>query len=175
MPNRVVTVALLWLFVCVMCTGQGPESDLQTLREILVELRAIHEDMRASEATELLVAELQIQQGAVNRATEGTYNAQAKIKRINQDQEHADADLDRLEKAQENATDPDLRNGIAQEIERLKSSLTALKKSERDWNTTLLDREQRLQNAQDRLADIQSQLDSALARLGPAPKGAENR
>jgi len=82
-----------------MCTGQGPESDLQTLREILVELRAIHEDMRASEATELLVAELQIQQGAVNRATEGTYNAQAKINEINQDQEHADADLDRLEKA----------------------------------------------------------------------------
>lgn len=175
MLNRVATIALFWLLLSMASAGQAQESDSQTLHQILVELRAIHEDMRVTETTQLLVAELEMQQGVVNRATENTDNAKTKLNGIHQDQKRVAADLDRFQDSLEKAANPDQRNAIAQAIEMSKSRLVEMETSERDANTTLQDMQQRLQNAQDKLSSIESELGSAIARLGPPPKDTGQR
>jgi hypothetical protein len=170
MLNRVVSVALLCLLVIVASAGQTQDSDAQVLRQILGELRAIHEDMRVSETTQLLVAELEMQQAAVNHATEDADNARIKLNEIRQNQKQSAVDLDHAEDQLDKTSNPDERNAFAQDIERQKSHLAELKTAERDWNATLQEMQQRLQNAQDKLANIESELNSAIARLSPVQK-----
>ena len=56
-------------------SGPSQRCGLEHIADILVELRAIHNDIRVNETTQLLVAELQMRQNVVNRATENTDNA----------------------------------------------------------------------------------------------------
>ena len=172
MISRVVSLSLLWLLVVVGGAGQTLSSDSEVLRQILGELRAIHEDMRVSETTQLLVAELEMQQAVVNHATEDADNARTKLNEVHQDQKHIAAELNHAEDQLDKASNPDERNALAQQIEQHKSNLAELKMAERDWNTTQQDKELRLQNAQDKLASIESELNSAISRLGPIKKDA---
>jgi chromosome segregation ATPase len=173
MPNRVVTVALFFCLVSVASAGQTQDSDSQTLHQILIELHAIRDDMRVSETAQLLVVELQIQQGVVNRATEDADNARNKLSEIRSEQKKLAAQLERFEDNLGKVTNPDDQKEAKGAVEGLKSELAALETSERDSNTTLQDMQQRLQDAQNKLANIDSELSSALARLGPVPKDAD--
>lgn len=175
MLSRVVSVAFFSLLVVRASAGQAQDSDSQTLHQILIELRAIHADMRVSETTQLLVAELEMQQGVVNHAMQDADNAQTKLNEIHLNQQQIAAELDRAEDRLEKATNVDVRNAVAQDIERHKSNLTGLKTVEKDTTTTLQEMQQRLQNAQDKLASIESELNSAIARLGPAARDAGQR
>jgi chromosome segregation ATPase len=170
MLTRIASIAFCWLFVAAATSGQSQASDSQTLRDILGELRAIHEDLRVSETTQLLIAELQMQQAVVNRATEDTDNARTKLNDIHRDQKQIAAELERAEDQFDKAPSPDQRNAITQDIERHNSNLAGLKRAERDWNTTTQDMQQRLQNAQDKLATIEAELNGVIDRLGPRQK-----
>jgi len=116
--------------------------------------------MQVTETTKLLVAELEMQQKVVNRATENADNARAKLNDIHRDQRHVADELQQLE---------DLLDKAA--IERHKSNVAALKASERDLSTTLQDMEQRLKTALEKLADIEAELNAAISRLEPIRKG----
>jgi len=175
MPNRVVLIAMFGLLAVGASAGQAPDADSQTLHQILVELRAIHEDMRVSETTQLLVAELEMQQGVVSHATQDADNARTRVNEIHLNQKQIATEMDRAQDQLEKAANPDERNSFAQEIERLKSNLAGLKTAERDWTANLQEMQQRLQSAQDKLAGIESELNSAIARLGPAPKDTGQR
>ncbi|HLY41860.1 MAG TPA: hypothetical protein VKR52_11640 [Terracidiphilus sp.] len=167
---RAILVALVSSTLLATASGQTPDSDAQTLRDILVELRAIHADMRVTETTQLLVAELEMQQGVVNRATENTDRARARLNDIHLDQGRVAADLKQAEDALEKAASDDERKAISAEVDRHKSNVTAMKAVERDASSRLQDMEQRLQTAQDKLADIEAEMSAAISRLGPAPK-----
>ena len=106
MMNRVVSVAFFWVLVVGACAAQTRDSDSQTLYQILVELRAIHEDMRVSETTQLLVAELEMQQGVVSHAVQDADNARTKLNEIHLDQKQVAAELDRAEDQREKASNP---------------------------------------------------------------------
>jgi chromosome segregation ATPase len=108
--------------------GQTQNQDSQILKQILAELRAIHEDMRVTETTQLLVAEIEMQQGVLNRATENVDNARTKLNGILADQKRLASELDRAEEALDKAGNADDRNGIAQTIDQFKSTLAAPKK-----------------------------------------------
>jgi hypothetical protein len=66
--------------------GQSRDADLQTTREILAEIRGIHEDMRIAQSTQILLMEFEMQQSVVNRATENVDSARAKLLDIQRDQ-----------------------------------------------------------------------------------------
>jgi len=170
MVTRFISLVLFTLFLVPTSVAQNRESDALTLRQILAELRAIHQDMRVTETTQLLVAELQMEQAAVNRATESADNARGKLNRIHLDQKRASDDLAHAEVQLDKTQNPDERNAVSQEVDRQKSNIAALKAAERDSNTTLQEMEQRLQNAQDKLASIEAELNAAIARLGPNSK-----
>lgn len=175
MPKRIFSIVFFCIFATATTPAQKPDGDSQTLRQILAELRAIHEDMRVTETTQLLVAELEMQQGVVNRAVESADNARSKLDGIHIDQKRLAGELERGEDQMDKASNSDERNAIAQENDRRKANLEALKAIEHQANTDLQDMEQRLQNAQDKLASIEAELNAAIARLGPAENGSSQK
>ena len=172
MFDRAILVEFCCLSMLASSFGQTRDTDSQTLREILLELRAIHDDMRVTETTQILVAELEMQQSAVSRATESVDTARAKLNDIHRDQKQVAGELQQAEDLLDKATNADERDGISAAIERHKSNIAALKTAERDLSSSLQDMERRLQSAQDKLADIESELNAAISRLGPARKEA---
>src|SRR5579864_5536683 len=110
---RSVVAGLICLTVVNAAMGQSRDTDLQTLREILAELRAIHEDMRVTETTQLLVAELEMQQGVVNRATENVDNARSKLNDIHADQKHIETVLENEQEAIDKMANADEKNSLS--------------------------------------------------------------
>jgi transcription initiation factor TFIIIB Brf1 subunit/transcription initiation factor TFIIB len=76
---RKVFIAVFMSALAVAGFGQDRESDSQTLREILSEVRGIHEEVRVTETTQILLTELEMQQSVVNRATENVDSARSKL------------------------------------------------------------------------------------------------
>jgi chromosome segregation ATPase len=170
MFSRCILIVVSCLMAVGTGLGQNRDGDSQTLHEILAELRSMHEDMRVTETTQLLVAELEMQQGVVNRATETVDNARTRLNGIHVDQKRLAAETDHAEEQIDKAANADEKNALAQENERRKGDLETMKSIEREANTTLQEMEQRLQNAQDKLASIESELNATISRLGPVAK-----
>jgi hypothetical protein len=61
MQIRSVLLVLLAIALAPLCFGQSGGSDSKTLTTILAELRSIHEDIRAGQTMEALLAELQME------------------------------------------------------------------------------------------------------------------
>ena len=167
MLPRIVSIVFLCTVPVVVVSAQNRDTDSQTLREILGELRSIHEDTRVTETTQLLVAELEMQQGVVNRATESADNARAKLNGIHSDQKRLASEIAHAEEQIDKATDTDFKNALAQENDRRKANVDTLKTIEQEASTTSQEMDQRLQNAQDKLTSIEDELDAAVAKLGP--------
>jgi chromosome segregation ATPase len=170
MRNRIVLLVVFCLAYVAACAGQTQETEAQTLRQILSELRAIHQDMRVTETTQLLVAELEMQQAVVNRATEAADNARAKLNGVRVDEKRAADDLEHIEEKVEKEKDKQVQLDFSGDLDRDKSNLAALKAADRDLSSTLQDLEQRLQTAQDKLASIDAELSTAISRLSPSAK-----
>lgn len=141
MLNRTISIVFFCLAAVAAAGAQGRDADSQTLHEILSELRAIHEDMRVTETTQLLVAELEMQQGVVTRALEGADAARAKVRDIRLDQKRLAAEIEQGEEQKDKATNLDEKNAITQENDRRKANLDNLKSIEREANSALQDME----------------------------------
>jgi chromosome segregation ATPase len=150
--------------------SQDRQSDSQTLQQILVEIRGIHEDVRVTESTQILLTELEMQQGVVNRATENADNARSKLLDIQRDQKLAASELEHAEDNLSRVSKPDEQAHFADEVERLKGNIAALKLEESGRATTLQQMEQRLQTAQDSLQDIEKELNEIISRVRPGSK-----
>lgn len=172
MLNRFAWAAFLCVSVSASAYGQAQDSESQLLRNILAELRAIHQDMQVTETTQLLVAELQMQQGVVNRATETADNAREKLNQIHFDQLHTASDMARAQDQFDKSSSAGEKEGLTHEIERAKSNIADLKIAERDQNAAVQDADQRLQAAKDKLEGIEAELSAAISHLSPVTKDA---
>jgi chromosome segregation ATPase len=165
MTIRTMFTAFFLFAVAATGFGQDRQSDSQTLREILTEIRGIHEDVRVTESSQILLTELQMQQGVVNRATENVDSARSKLLDIQRDQKLVASELEHAEDQLSKASETDEKNHFAAEIERLKANIAALKVEESGCTTTLQQMEQRLQTAQGSLEDIEKELNEIIARV----------
>jgi hypothetical protein len=170
MTIRTVFIASVLFALATTGFGQDRESDSQTMREILTEIRGIHEDVRASESTQILLTELEMQQSVVNRATENVDNARSKLQDIQRGQQLESSEVEHDENHLSQTSDPDEKKHFREEIERHKANIAALKIEEGNRATTLERMEQRLQNEQDSLANIEKELNAIIARLRPSNK-----
>jgi chromosome segregation ATPase len=166
------TVVTAFFLFALAATGfsQDRESDSQTLRQILVEIRGIHEDVRLTESTQILLTELEMQQGVVNRATENADNARSKLVDLQRDQKLTASELEHAEENLSRASKPDEQEHFAVEVERLKGNVAALKIEESGRAANLQQMEQRLQTAQDSLQDIEKELNEIISRVRPNNK-----
>jgi hypothetical protein len=170
MTIRKALIALFWLTFAATGFAQNRESDSQTLREILVEIQAIHDDMRVTQRTQIVLTEYEMQQSVVNHATENVDNARAKLVDIQRDEKLIASDVGHAEDQLSEASDPDEKKHIAEVIERDKANIAAAKIEERERTTTLQQMEERLQTAQDSLDNIQNELNAIISRLRPSAK-----
>jgi chromosome segregation ATPase len=170
MKMRIVFTASFLFALAVTGFGQDRESDSQTLRQILVEIRGIHDDVRVTESTQILLTELEMQQSVVNRDTENADNARSKLLDVQRDQKLTASELEHAEDNLSQASKPDEQKHFADEVERLKGNIAALKIEESGRVATLQEMEQRLQTAQDSLQDIEKELNEIITRVRPGTK-----
>jgi hypothetical protein len=170
MTIRTVFIALFLFAIAATGFGQDRASDSQTMREILTEIRGIHEDVRVTESTQILLTELEMQQSVVNRATENADSARSKLLDVQRDQKLEASELEHAEDHLSQATDTDEKKHFAEETERRKENIATLKIEESNRATTLEQMEQRLQNEQDSLENIKRELNAIVVRLRPGSK-----
>ena len=169
MNTRPALVVFL-LVGTLLSSAQNRQTDSQTLQEILGELKAIHADMQATESTQILIAELEMQQGVVNRATENLDQARERLSDMQRDLKMAGTDLAMAQNHLDQTSNPDERKHVADDIDRLKMNMAALKEEEQRRAMTQQDMHQRLKAADDRLDDIESELNAVVARFGSVRK-----
>jgi chromosome segregation ATPase len=165
MLTRVLLIAALTLTSAVVGVGQTQDDPSHTLQQILAELRSIHDDMRVTQTTQLLVAELDIQQSIVNRDMENVDNASAKLNDIKRIEKQMTDQLAQAEERLDSTSNLAEQSNISAEIRSHKSEITAVQAAEHDYTTTLQNMQQRLQGAQDKLEGIQAELNAAISRL----------
>jgi predicted nucleic acid-binding Zn-ribbon protein len=148
-------------------SSETGETDPQTLRAILVELRALHNDVRLTAISQIQLTELQTQQAVVNAATERVSNARLQLSNLQSDEKRAAADVSRAEDLVSGATDASVKAAISQEIDHLRAGLAGLKSKEEGLDTSLQEAEGQLRAAQDTLDGIQKDLDATVKKLRP--------
>lgn len=79
MTIRPLLLAILSFAAAIPCSAQTASSDAQTLQSILTELRAIREEVKTTQTTQILLTELEMQQSVVNRATQQVADIEAKL------------------------------------------------------------------------------------------------
>jgi hypothetical protein len=163
-----VTFALFGVLSVVPGFAQTNQTDSQTLRDILTEMRAIHNEVRLSETTQILLTELGIQQTAVNRATERRDELRTRVSQTQVNQRELALRLTRAQESADAATTPEGKKNFADMQENLKSSIASLKRQELEYTNTLQEAESSLRKEQLTLDDIQGQLNDVVKKLQPA-------
>jgi chromosome segregation ATPase len=161
-------VACCCFALVVPSQAQNHEPSSQPLQEILTEIKAIREDMRVTESTQILLAELEMQQAVVNRATENLDSVRSKLSDIQRDQKLVANELARAEEQLDKSTNEEEKKSLTDEIERHKGNAAALKLEEQSRLTSVQEMEGRLKTAQDGLETIDKELSAIVAKLRPS-------
>jgi hypothetical protein len=166
--KHAATFALLAVFSVLPGIGQTPtQTDSQTLEAILVEMRGLHNDVRLSQTTQILLTELEVQQTQVNRAMQKRDDAKTKVTQLQENQKNIAAQLARFDDNASATTDPQQKQQFTQMQDQLKLQMTMLKSQEQDRANDLQDAETALRREQDTLAGIQDQLNAVVKKLQP--------
>ena len=163
-----LTFALLGILSAAPAPGQTTQTDSQTLQAILTEMRAIHNDVRLSQTTQILLAELQMQQNATNRATERRDDVRTKLTQVQDNEKNMTAQLTQFQACADATIDATRKQQFTDMQANLKIALTNLKSQEQDRSSELQDAETALRKEQQTLAGIQAQLDDVVKKLQPA-------
>jgi len=170
MTIRPVLIACCCFALVAPALAQNHEPNSQTLQEVLAEIKAIHEDMRVTESTQILLVELEMQQAVVNRATDNVDAARSKLSDLQRDQKLVANEITRAQERLDNSTNEDEKKSLAEEIARHKGNMAALKLEEQSRITSLQEMEERLKTAQDSLENINRELSAIVARFRPGGK-----
>lgn len=165
--KHIATFTLLGMLSVLPSPGQANQTDSQTLQSILVEIRGLHNDVRLSETTQILLTELEIQQTAVNRAMQRRDDVQAKASQAHESQVHIAAQLAQFEELGNTTIDPAQKKQMTQMQEQIKSQMAMLKGQEPGRTNDLLEAESALRKEQNTLSGIQDQLNDVVKKLQP--------
>jgi chromosome segregation ATPase len=168
--NYVAAFALLGILGVLPGLAQTSPTDSQTLQAILTEMRSIHNDVRLSETTQILLTELEVQQTAVNRVTQKRDEARTKVSQIQNGEKNMAAEVARFDDSANATIDPAQKKQMTQNMDRIKSTLANMKSQEQDAQNELQDAEAALRKEQDTLAGIQDQLNDVVKKLQPATR-----
>jgi hypothetical protein len=167
--NRIAALALLATLGTLPLLGQTSQSDSQTLQQILVELRSMHNDVRLSSTTPILLAEYQVQQGFVARAAQRRDDLRSKLTEIKSKVNEVDTQIAKTEEDALTTLNPTEKKQLTDMAENLKSlALAPMKKQELDTTNDLQDADTALAKEQNTLTGIKDQLDIIVKKLQPA-------
>jgi len=161
--------ALLAISACAF--GQAASSDTQTLQALLSEVRELRQDLRVSlnrtHGIQILLARLQLQEGAVTRASDHLNDARQKLFETHVRQRELSSELKRTEEALNTADNPaDNPQDLQDRIKHIKSDFEIAGNIAQQQQTTETQAEQQLRDEQDKLSVIEGQLDELIRTMG---------
>jgi hypothetical protein len=165
---RVAFATFLGIAVSLPGLAQTSSTESQTLQAILAEVRGIHDDIRVTQTSQILLAELGMQQNVVTRALQRVDDARSKLAQIQVDEKHATGDMERLQDQLNQSSDSAERKRNSENIERLENDLATLKLKEQQGTTSLQQAQEQLRGAQETLDGTQSELNDIVKRMHPA-------
>jgi len=170
-------VALLGLSLSAV--GEASSPDTQTLQALLSEVRALRQELRVAlnraQNTQILLARLQIQEGAITRAAERLNQARQKLSDTQLHQKELAEEQKRLEESTP-ATDPQEQSDLLDRLNHVKSELEVTARAAHEQESAEIQAEQRLREEQDKLNALENQLDQLLANTdNPSGKPAASR
>lgn len=147
--------------------AQSSGTEEQTLASILAELRSMHEDMRASQSLQVLIAEMQIQQDAVNRASDRAEQARSILTTIQSGLKEATIRLSGAQDKLNSAANSTDQTRWKDEVDREQQAIKMMQGEEQARSSTYDDLQAKLRNAQDDLDSTQNQLNTLLKKIAP--------
>jgi hypothetical protein len=165
----VAAAVVLVVLGCGVGLGQTPtQTDSQTLQAILVEMRALHNDVRLGQTTQILLTEMEVQRGVVDKALEKRDNARSRVSQLQSTEKNFTAQIAQNEENAKSMTlDPVQQKRIADQVQMLKSNMVLFKGQEDDAANTQQDAEIQLRKEQETLDGIQDQLNDVVKKLQP--------
>jgi hypothetical protein len=156
---------------CGVGWGQVAQTDSQVLQAILVEMRGIHNDVRLSQTTQILLTELEVEHGAVDKAIEKRDTARNRVSQLQMNEKNFAAQIAQNEENAKTMTlDPMQQKRFADQAQNLKVNMANFKSQEDDATNVLQDAESQVRKEQDVLSGIQAQLDEVVKKLQPVEK-----
>jgi hypothetical protein len=144
--------------------------DAAVLREILVEMRGIHNDVRLGQTTQILLTELEVEHGVVDKALEKRDNARNRVSQLQMNEKNFAAQIAQMEQNASSTIDPVQQKQMAQQEQMFKANIANFKSQEDDATTALQDAETALRKEQETLGGIQEQLDDVVKKLQPVER-----
>jgi hypothetical protein len=163
--KTLAALVLVGVLGAMPCLGQS--EDTETLRAILQEIRGLHNDARLGQTSQILLAEMLMQQTAVSRALQKRDDIRASVEQAQSQQKNIAAQMAQWEDRVNATVDPVQKKQLTQYQDQMKSQLPLLKSQEQDRSNDLLDAESRLTREQDALSSIQDQLNAVMKKLQP--------
>lgn len=168
----VAALAALGVLGCGVGLGQTPtQTDSQTLQAILVEMRGMHNDVRLSQSSQILLAEMLMQHAVVDKAMEKRDDARNRASQLQTNEKNFAAQIAQDEDNAKSMTLDEVRQKqLADQETMLKAQLANFKSQEQDLANAALDADAALRKEQDALDNIQAQLDAVVKQLQPSGK-----
>jgi chromosome segregation ATPase len=167
--RRAFFCTIVFLGMAAYALGQAASSDSQTLQSLLNEVRGLRQDLRISQnrtqSMQILLARLQMQEGAITRASDRLYDARQKRLDTQVNQKELGLALKRLEDELSTAEDPQLQTSIRDRIKHTQSDLEVVADVVQERQTTEAQAERQLRDEQDKLSAIETQLDELIRSM----------
>ena len=143
-------------------------SDSQTLQAILAELRSAHNDQRLGQTSQILLAEMLVQQTAVDRATQRRDDLRTKLTQVQSSEKSLTLQLTQYDDQLAKTIDPAQIKRFTDIQNQVKAAMVSQAQQEKDWTNDLAEAEGTLRKQQDDLQGIQDQLSGVIRKLQPA-------
>ena len=167
--KKLAAAVVVGVLGCGMGLGQTPtQTDSQTLQAILVEMRALHNDVRLGQTTQILLTEMEVQRGVVDKALEKRDNARSRVSQLQSTEKNFAAQIAQNEENAKTMTlDPVQQKRFADQAQNLKANMATFKSQEDDAANAQQDAEIALRKEQETLSGIQDQLNDVVKKLQP--------
>jgi len=168
--KQISALVLLGILCTLPGSGQAPQTDSQTLQAILVEMRGIHNDVRLGQTTQILLTEMEVQRGVVDKAVEKRDGQRNRVSQLQLNEKNFAVQIEQDDENLKTTLDPVLQKRLADQQQNLKQNMANFKTQEQDAASALQDSESTLRKEQETLQGIQDQLNEVVKKLQPVEK-----
>ena len=168
--KQISALVLLGILCTLPGSGQAPQTDSQTLQAILVEMRGIHNDVRLGQTTQILLTEMEVQRGVVDKAVEKRDAQRNRVSQLQLNEKNFAVQIEQDDENLKTTLDPVLQKRLADQQQNLKQNMANFKTQEQDAASALQDSESTLRKEQETLQGIQDQLNEVVKKLQPVEK-----
>ena len=155
--------AVLSLIVVTAAAAQTASPDTQALQALVTEIRQLRQDMQATtlatQRVQIVLYRLQTQTALVTRASSRLDDARSSLGNLQSDKKTIADRLPQIEESVKSTQDPKERKNMEDGLAGTKMQLERMAADEQRLQSRAIDAETQFRTEQNKLADLQDQLD----------------